>query len=277
MDSPIGKIGTIYLGISKKEISAIEKKLIKFQVIFAGTITIIFLLLLGVIIHSITRPLRNLTEKTTEMGKGILDKPLKVIGKDEVGRLSSSIELMRENLNRKIQTISFQGRLAHDFNAVLDLEETIEEIKKEVLSFSIWPWYEMGIAIIGRGGEGTPRAQFIYHHIMPGTDSKENPSSIFALKNTLVENIYHKKETIVRDLPTSLIASKDGFSLYLKERDISSSIAVPLLIKTRPLVCSMLDFRVDPVAPRNCRRYVRISPMNWPGRLKGSIYLMTCV
>ena len=235
MDSPIGKIGTIYLGISKKEISAIEKKLIKFQVIFAGTITIIFLLLLGVIIHSITRPLRNLTEKTTEMGKGILDKPLKVIGKDEVGRLSSSIELMRENLNRKIQTISFQGRLAHDFNAVLDLEETIEEIKKEVLSFSIWPWYEMGIAIIGRGGEGTPRAQFIYHHIMPGTDSKENPSSIFALKNTLVENIYHKKETIVRDLPTSLIASKDGFSLYLKERDISSSIAVPLLIKNKAL------------------------------------------
>jgi len=44
---------------------------------------------------------------------------------------------------------------------------------------------------------------------MPGIDSKENPSSIFAPKNTLVENIYYKKETIVRDLPTSLIASKE--------------------------------------------------------------------
>ena len=65
------------------------------------------------------------------------------------------------------------------------------------------------VAIIGRGGEGTPRTHFIYHHIMPGIDSKENPSSIFAPKNTLVENIYYKKETIVRDLPTSLIASKE--------------------------------------------------------------------
>lgn len=235
MESPIGKIGTIYLGISKKEISAIERKLITFQVIFAGTITIVFLLLLWVIIHSITRPLRQLTTKTTEMGEGTLDKPLQVTGTDEVGRLASSVELMRKNLNRKIQTISFQGRLAHDFNAVLDLDETIEEIKREVFSFSIWPWYEMGVAIIGRGGQGTPRTQFVYHHIMPGTDNEENQSSIFALKNTLVENIYYKKETIVRDLPTSLIASKDGFSLYLKERDISSSIAVPLLIKNKAL------------------------------------------
>ncbi len=62
-----------------------------------------------------------------------LDKPLKVIGTDEVGRLASSVELMRRNLNRKIQTISFQGRLAHDFNAVLDLDETIEELQVDGL------------------------------------------------------------------------------------------------------------------------------------------------
>jgi signal transduction histidine kinase/HAMP domain-containing protein len=235
MDSPIGKIGTIYLGISKKEIAAIEGRLIKYQLIFAGAITVIFLLLLWGIILSITRPLRQLTKKTKEMGEGRLDEPLAVTGVDEVGLLATSIELMRKNLNRKIQTISFQGRLAHDFNAVLDLDETIEELKKEILSFPVWPWYEMGIAVIGRGGDATPRTQFIYHHIVPGTDSEENPSSIFALKNTLVENIFYKKETIVRDLPTSLISSKDGFSLYLKGRDISSSIAVPLLIKNKAL------------------------------------------
>ena len=235
LESPIGKIGTIYLGISKKEISAIEKKLIRVQVIFAFGITVIFLIILWVIIHSITRPLRRLTEKTKEMGEGILDKPLEVTGRDEVGRLAGSIEIMRENLNRKIQTIAFLGRISHDFNAVLRLDETIEEIKKELLRFPLWPWYELGVALVGRGGELYPRTQFNYYHIIPQTDSEGNKFSIFALKDTLISDVIYQKKINVRDLPTSFISSQDGFSLYLKERDISSSIAIPLLIKDKAL------------------------------------------
>lgn len=235
MDSPIGKIGTIYLGVSKEEISAFESRLIKFQVFFTIAATIIFLLLLWGVIHSITRPLRELTEKTIEMGEGTLDNPLKIKGKDEVGRLANSIEQMRENLYRKIQTISFQRRLAHDLNAVLNLNETIAEIKKEILTFPVWPWYELGVAVIGRGIRLFSKSQFIYYHILPSTGLEENSRSTFSLKNTLIESIALKKDTIVRDLPTNLISSQDQFSLYLKKRDISSSISIPLIIKNKVL------------------------------------------
>ncbi|MFH1038083.1 MAG: ATP-binding protein [PVC group bacterium] len=235
MESPIGKIGTIYLGISKEEVAAVEKKLILVQVISAGAITAIFLVILWIIIHSITRPLRQLTEKTKEMGEGKLDKPLEVTGRDEVGRLASSIEIMRGNLNRKIQTIAFLGRIAHDFNAVFDLNQTIDDIKKELINFPLWPWHEMGIALIGRGGKTYTKTQFNYYHVIPASDREGNRFSIFSLKDTMVAEIVYQKQLIVRDLPTSLSSSQDGFSLYLKDRDISSSVAFPLLIKNKVL------------------------------------------
>ncbi len=235
MESPIGKIGTIYLGISKQKITAVEKKLVRVQVISAGVITIIFLIILWIIIHSITRPLRQLTEKTKEMGEGKLDEPLKVSGRDEVGRLANSIEIMRENLNRKIQTIAFMGRIAHDFNAVLDLSQTIDEFKKELINFPLWPWQELGAALIGRGGRMYPKTQFNYYHIIPATDREGNRQSIFSMKDTIVAEIAYQKKVIVRELPTSFSSSQDGFSLYLKDRDISSSVAIPLLVKNKVL------------------------------------------
>ncbi len=60
LDSPVGKIGRIYLGISRKEITAIESKLIRLQLYLTGAITAVFLLLLWGIIHSVTRPLARL-------------------------------------------------------------------------------------------------------------------------------------------------------------------------------------------------------------------------
>lgn len=235
MDSPVGKIGRIYLGISREEIAAIEGRLIRLQIYLTGAITAVFLLLLWMIIHSVTRPLTRLTEKTREIGEGILDRPLTITGRDEVGRLAESIEMMRDNLNRKIQTIAFLGRIAHDFNAVRDLEHIIEEARKEILAFPLWPWYELGIALVGRGGKLYPRNQFVYYHVIPAPDPGGNLHTIFSLPETLVAEVVDRKEPVIREIPTNIISARDGFSLYLKERDISSSAAIPLLVKDKAL------------------------------------------
>lgn len=235
MESPVGKIGRIYLGISREKIDVIEGRLIRLQIYLIGAITAVFLLLLWMIIHSITRPLARLTEKTREMGEGILDLPLAVSGRDEVGKLAGSIEIMRDNLNRKIQTIAFLGRVAHNLNAVRDLENTVEETRKELLAFPLWPWYELGIALVGRGGKLYPRNQFVYYRVIPAVEPGENRHTIFSLPETLAAEIVERKKPIIREVPTAISSARDGFGLYLKERDISSSVAVPLLVKGRPL------------------------------------------
>ena len=235
MESPVGKIGRIYLGISREKIDVIEGRLIRLQVYLTGAITAVFLLLLWTIIHSITRPLARLTEKTREMGEGVLDQPLAVTGRDEVGRLAGSIEMMRANLHRKIQTIAFLGRVAHNINTVRDLEQTIEKARKEILAFPLWPWYELGIALVGRGGKLYPRNQFVYYHVIPAPAPGQTRHTIFSLPETLVAEIVGRKEPIIREVPTSISSARDGFGLYLKERDISSSVAVPLLVKGKIL------------------------------------------
>jgi len=232
MDPPVGKIGRIYLGISREEIAAIEGRLIRLQIYLTGAITVVFLLLLW-----------RLTEKTREMGEGVLDQPLTITGRDEVGRLAESIEIMRDNLNRKIETIAFLGRVAHDFNAVRDLEHTIEEARKELLAFPLWPWYELGIALVGRGGELYPKNQFVYYHVIPAPAPGGSRYTIFSLPETLVAEVIDRKEPVIRGVPTNISSSRDGFSLYLKERDISSSAAIPLLVKGKALGMLYAGFR----------------------------------
>jgi len=243
MDSPVGKIGRIYLGISREEIAAVERRLINLQIYLTAAVTTVFLLLLWWIIHSVTRPLTRLTEKTREMGEGILDKPLSIGGRDEVGRLAESIEIMRDNLNRKIQTIAFLGRVAHDFNAVLELDQVIEQTRNELRAYPLWPWHELGLALVGRGGKLYPKTQFVYYHIMPVPGPGDDLHTIFSLPRTLAAEVIDRKKPVVREVPTNISSSRDGFSLYLKERDISSSVAVPLLVKGKALGMLYAGFR----------------------------------
>lgn len=235
LDSPVGKLGRIYLGISREEITAIQSKLIRLQIYLTGAVTALFLLILWAIIHSVTRPLTRLTEKTREMGEGILDQPLTITARDEVGRLAESVEIMRDNLHRKIQTIALLGRITHEFNAVLELKQVIERTRNELLAFPLWPWYELGVALVGRGGKLYPRDQFVYYHVIPETGPEDSRNSIFSLSGTLAADTVDRKTMIVRNIPTDDSSSPDGFSLYLKERDVSFSIATPLLVKGKAL------------------------------------------
>ncbi len=243
LDDPVGKIGRIYLGISREGIALIENRLIRLQIYFTATITVIFLLLTWALIHSVTRPLTRLTEKTREMGEGILDRPLNVTGKDEVGRLAGSIERMRDNLHRKILTLAFLGRVSHNLNAIRNLDQAIRETRKELLHAPLWPWYELGIALVGRGGKDHPRDQFVYHRLIPEPAPEEARGTLFTLPETPVAEVVTRKEAAFREVPSNLIAARDGFSLYLKERDISSSIAMPLLVKGRALGVLYAGFR----------------------------------
>ena len=108
-ESPIGKVGTIYLGISKRGLREIEKKIVRLHILVAAAIAIIFLIVLWIIVFSITRPLRRLTEQARKIGDGILDDPLEIRGKDEVGRLAASIEVMRASLYKNIETLRLLG------------------------------------------------------------------------------------------------------------------------------------------------------------------------
>ena len=97
--------------------------------------------------------------------------------------------------------------------------------------------------MIGRGGESFPKTQFNYYHIIPKSSAREENFTIYALKDTLISEIIYQKEPIFRDIPTSYSSRKDGFSLYLKERDIASYIAIPLIVKHKALGVLYAGFR----------------------------------
>ncbi len=89
-------------------------------VISSGVVTII-----GVVfVISIVRPIENLKNATMQLTKGNLDYRVKVTGKDEIGELADSFNIMADNLAREIEehksTVEALRESEQKFRAIFD-------------------------------------------------------------------------------------------------------------------------------------------------------------
>jgi len=226
LDSPIGKLGTIIIGISKSRINREETKIIITQILTAAVIAVISLTVLWAVVYSITSPLRKLMEQTRRIGEGKLDQPVKVKARDEVGELADSIEQMREGLHHNLSKMAFLGQVAHDLNSALTLREALIKIRLNLKKYPFFPLHEVGLDLVGRG---IPPDTFHHYAIFPQPSSEEGDFSIFLLENTVIGKAIASQTVISRSFVRPL--GSGDFSLYLKEKKIKADLTAPLIIK----------------------------------------------
>ena len=89
----------------------------------AGATAALLALLLGLgVAAGITRPIRRLVEAANEMRVGNYDFPLNVRSRDELGRLASDFEIMRDTQRHEIERLGEIDRMKSDFIAVASHE-----------------------------------------------------------------------------------------------------------------------------------------------------------
>lgn len=67
-------------------------------ILFAIAVGIGALFLVGLIAHSIVKPVRNLMAASSRIASGDLSTPIPYLGKDEIGKLGQSFDEMRQRL-----------------------------------------------------------------------------------------------------------------------------------------------------------------------------------
>jgi len=90
---------------TKKAMEQTRKKLVIFIVTLSILCLIAFILIDGVIIHSVVRPLEELTSIATEISKGKLDREFEVKSNDEIKALADAFNRMKVSLIKAINMI----------------------------------------------------------------------------------------------------------------------------------------------------------------------------
>ena len=105
-EEQIGKITTIY----SKEI--MNKQISDMTRIFFGFflfITMIISMALFLLLRKITKPIGDLTELSSEIANGNLEKKINIQSRDEIGILSKSLLIMRDSIKQKIQSLKLEN------------------------------------------------------------------------------------------------------------------------------------------------------------------------
>jgi methyl-accepting chemotaxis protein len=105
----------------------------KKQIIFTLAILLISLIMLFVITTYIVKPLKMLSSKVQDIGKGDLTVTVEKRGKDEIGQLSDSIQLMVDDLKKIIGGIlNVTGKLYTSSESILQNAQETKEASQEV-------------------------------------------------------------------------------------------------------------------------------------------------
>jgi methyl-accepting chemotaxis protein len=103
------------------------------QIIFTLAILLISLIMLFVITTYIVKPLKMLSSKVKDIGKGDLTVTVDKRGKDEIGQLSDSIQLMVDDLKNIIGGIlNVTGKLYTSSESILQNAQETKEASQEV-------------------------------------------------------------------------------------------------------------------------------------------------
>jgi len=239
LDAPIGKIGTILIGISTKRIHQEEKKIISSQVGVAAATAVFSLVILWIFVVSITRPLKDLSRQAELIGRGDLEHPISVKSRDEIGTLAAGIETMRGNLNDNIRRIAFLGKVSAALTTSFSLDEVVIELRRHLKEFPLWPWREAGLALIGRG---IPDHQFHYYRAYPPQAREDKKFNYFPLAHSVVGETVAKKRLLSRAGMSASVDQSDFF-ISLRESGIVSDICAPLVVKMKVLGAIYVGFQ----------------------------------
>jgi nitrate/nitrite-specific signal transduction histidine kinase len=90
---------------TEKALALTKKKLTIFVAALSVLFLVAFLLIDGVIIRSVVRPLEQLTAVATEISRGKLDREFEVTGNDEIKALAEAFNRMKVSLTKAINII----------------------------------------------------------------------------------------------------------------------------------------------------------------------------
>lgn len=106
-DEKVGTVTTLY---TTKLIDDHFATSLRF-VILTGLFVGLFLsVVLFFVLKKITRPIRELTELSTEIANGNLDKEVTISGKDEIGTLAQSLVTMRNSIRDTIESLEVENQ-----------------------------------------------------------------------------------------------------------------------------------------------------------------------
>ncbi len=228
LDSPIGKLGEIVVGISRERLNREQTRIIRGQVLAASGLGAASLIVLWTIVFSITRPLRRLALQAEKIGRGDLDDPVDLKTGDEVGLLAESVEKMRRDISRNIGKLTFLGELAHILNSAGTLEEAFTQVGRKLHNHPIWRWHRVGVCLVGRG---IPESRFHYYRIYPPPAKGDRPWEDFGLPETAVNETLIRKRPVTRP-DASRFPPADSFSQKMKEVGVVSDLFRPLTVKS---------------------------------------------
>jgi methyl-accepting chemotaxis protein len=127
-------IGVIGADFNADIVDAKMKETNKKQVIFTIVILLVSLLILFMITSYIVKPLRMLTSKVKEIGKGNLTVTVEDQGKDEIGQLSTSIQLMVNDLKQIIGGIlTVTSKLHTSSESILQNAQETKDASQEMV------------------------------------------------------------------------------------------------------------------------------------------------
>lgn len=235
LDRPVGKIGTIIIGISKARIIAEEDRIVGTHLKVAGVISLGALAILWLVVYSITHPLRLLAEQTHRMGEGNLIEPVAVRGGgDEVGVLAGGIEFMRASLYRNIQELEFLGKISHFLNESRDLGEIVGILRQQIENYPIRPWRVAGIGLVGRD---IPPGSFRYIPILP--PAPDPTGEIYELGGVIQEALEMKSG---RARGAASRRQDSPFDAWGQEQGLESELALPMVSRGNFLGVFYLGF-----------------------------------
>ncbi|WML43216.1 methyl-accepting chemotaxis protein [Neobacillus sp. PS3-40] len=127
-------IGVVGADFNAAIVDAKMKETNKKQVIFTIVILLVSLLILFMITSYIVKPLRMLTSKVKEIGKGNLTVTVEDQGKDEIGQLSTSIQLMVNDLKQIIGGIlTVTSKLHTSSESILQNAQETKDASQEMV------------------------------------------------------------------------------------------------------------------------------------------------
>lgn len=121
----VGIITTYY---TTNNIDSAVSKSIQSIVISFILVTFLILLALYILLSKFTKPISDLTEISSLIASGNLDKNIEISSNDEIGLLSKTFEYMRLSLKERINLINIQKEEIETFNK--DLKSKVEKRTK---------------------------------------------------------------------------------------------------------------------------------------------------
>lgn len=185
---------------------------------------LIFSLILGALFaRSITKPMKELTDKALDLARGDMEIRFHSKRLDDIGTLARSLDTMSLNLNHRFNSMHTMNKIDR---AVLS-SVSRNELLKEVAGFISEQFNNTAVAVLEHKEEG-----LVITALVP---EREHTIGRLIFYSNLPEELINLTETKLLDL--QVIGNKDHSTLLLFPEDVrkKKGVFIPILHKERTL------------------------------------------